>query len=70
MRFGEDPATSVLDPYCKVHDLENLYVVDASFFPSSTAVNPACTIGAQSIRVADHLLRSLGGASVHLNGPG
>lgn len=69
LRFGEDPATSVLDPLCKAHDLENLYVVDASFFPSSTAVNPACTIGAQSIRVADHLLRTLGGQSATLNHP-
>ena len=40
-RFGTDPATSVLDPFCKAHDMDNLYVFDASFFPSSTAVNPA-----------------------------
>ena len=55
-RFGEDPATSVLDPYCKSHDLDNLYVMDSSFFPSSTATNPALTICAQALRVADHLL--------------
>jgi choline dehydrogenase-like flavoprotein len=55
IRFGDDPATSVLDPYCKAHDLQNLYVVDASFFPSSTAVNPALTIMAQAIRVAEHI---------------
>lgn len=55
-RFGTDPATSVLDPYCKAHDLDNLYVVDSSFFPSSTAVNPALTIAAQALRVADHLI--------------
>ncbi len=55
-RFGEDPATSVLDPYCKSHDLENLSVMDSSFFPSSTAMNPALTICAQALRVADHLL--------------
>jgi choline dehydrogenase-like flavoprotein len=61
IRFGTDPATSVLDPYCKAHDLDNLYVVDASFFPSSTAVNPALTMGAQSVRVADHLMARLGG---------
>jgi choline dehydrogenase-like flavoprotein len=56
MRFGTDPSTSVLDPYCKAHDLTNLYVVDASFFPSSAAMNPALTIAAQAIRVADHLI--------------
>lgn len=55
-RFGADPATSVLDPFCKAHDVENLYVVDSSFFPSSTAMNPALTICAQALRVADHLL--------------
>jgi choline dehydrogenase-like flavoprotein len=53
--FGHDPKTSVLDPLCKAHDLDNLYVVDASFFPSSAAVNPALTIIAQALRVADHL---------------
>lgn len=57
LRFGHDPAQSVLDPYCRAHDLDNLYVVDASFFPSSTAVNPALTIAAQALRVADHLHR-------------
>jgi choline dehydrogenase-like flavoprotein len=57
IRFGDDPATSVLDQYCKAHDLQNLYVVDASFFPSSTAVNPALTIMAQAIRVAEHIVR-------------
>lgn len=54
--FGTNPASSVLDPYCRMHDLENLYVVDASFFPSSTATNPALTIAAQALRVAEHLL--------------
>src|SRR4051794_16271591 len=44
LRFGHDPATSVLDPCCRAHDIQNLYVVDASFFPSSTATNPALTI--------------------------
>ncbi len=53
--FGADPKTSVLDSMCKAHDLDNLYVVDASFFPSSAAVNPALTIIAQALRVADHL---------------
>ena len=55
-RFGIDPATSVLDPFCKTHDIDNLYVMDSSFFPSSTAMNPALTICAQALRVADHLL--------------
>jgi choline dehydrogenase-like flavoprotein len=53
--FGRDPRTSVLDPYCRTHDVRNLFVVDASFFPSSAAVNPALTIAAQAIRVADHI---------------
>jgi choline dehydrogenase-like flavoprotein len=56
LRFGTDPGASVLDPFCKAHDLTNLYVVDASFFPSSAAMNPALTIAAQAIRVADHLI--------------
>ena len=55
--FGHDPATSVLNPMCRTHDVENLYVVDASFFPSSAAVNPALTIIAQALRVADHIRR-------------
>lgn len=55
LRFGRDPASSVLDPFGKAHDLANLYVVDASFFPSSAAVNPALTIAAQAIRVAEHM---------------
>jgi choline dehydrogenase-like flavoprotein len=53
--FGTDARTSVLDPYCRAHDVENLFVVDASFFPSSAAVNPALTIIAQALRVADHI---------------
>ncbi|PKN59397.1 MAG: dehydrogenase [Deltaproteobacteria bacterium HGW-Deltaproteobacteria-14] len=59
LRFGHDPATSVLDVHCKAHDLDNLYVVDASFFPSSSAVNPALTIMANALRVGDHLLERL-----------
>ncbi|HUN93350.1 MAG TPA: GMC family oxidoreductase [Burkholderiaceae bacterium] len=55
VRFGTDPATSALDPYCKAWDLDNLYVVDAGFFPSSAAVNPALTVAAQALRVGDHL---------------
>jgi choline dehydrogenase-like flavoprotein len=53
--FGTDPRASVLDPYCRTHDIENLFVVDASFFPSSAAVNPGLTIAAQALRVADHI---------------
>lgn len=54
--FGTDPRTSVLDPYCRAHDVDNLFVVDASFFPSSAAVNPGLTIAAQALRVADHIV--------------
>jgi choline dehydrogenase-like flavoprotein len=53
--FGSDPRTSVLDPFCRTHDVENLFVVDASFFPSSAAVNPGLTIAAQALRVAGHI---------------
>jgi choline dehydrogenase-like flavoprotein len=56
VRFGTDPATSVLDPLCRAWEVENLYVVDGGFFPSSAAVNPALTIAAQALRVARHLL--------------
>jgi choline dehydrogenase-like flavoprotein len=48
---GIDPATSALDPWCRSHDLENLWVIDAGFFPSSAAMNPALTIAAQALRV-------------------
>ena len=64
IRFGTDPATSALDVNCKAHDLDNLYVVDGSFFPSSGAVNPALTIMANALRVGDHLLDRLGTAAV------
>jgi choline dehydrogenase-like flavoprotein len=60
VRFGEDPANSALDVNCKAHDLDNLYVVDTSFFPSSSAVNPALTAMANALRVGDHLLDRLG----------
>jgi choline dehydrogenase-like flavoprotein len=59
IRFGGDPRTSALDVNCKAHELDNLYVVDASFFPSSSAVNPALTIMANALRVGDHLLGRL-----------
>jgi choline dehydrogenase-like flavoprotein len=53
--FGADSRESVLDPFCRSHDVGNLFVVDASFFPSSAAVNPALTVAAQALRVADHI---------------
>jgi choline dehydrogenase-like flavoprotein len=59
-RFGNDPATSVLDTNCKAHELDNLYVVDTSIFPSIGAVNPALTAMANALRVGDHLLERLG----------
>jgi choline dehydrogenase-like flavoprotein len=55
-RFGSDPGLSVLDRHNKAHSLSNLYVVDASFFPSSGGANPALTIAANALRVADHLI--------------
>jgi choline dehydrogenase-like flavoprotein len=55
IRFGRDPRTSALDPFCRAHEVDNLYVVDASFFPSSGAVNPALSVMANALRVADHL---------------
>jgi choline dehydrogenase-like flavoprotein len=58
-RFGDDPATSVLDRHCKVHEVDNLYVVDTSVFPSIGAVNPALTAMANSLRVGDHLTARL-----------
>jgi choline dehydrogenase-like flavoprotein len=58
-RFGTDPKTSVLDTYCKAHELDNLYVVDTSFFPSIGAVNPALTAMANALRVGDHLLERM-----------
>ena len=60
VRFGSDPATSVLDPFCKAWEVDNLYVVDGGFFPSSAAVNPALTIAAQALRVGEHIARRLG----------
>ena len=59
-RFGEDPATSVLDRNCRTHELDNLYVVDTSIFPSIGAVNPALTAMANALRVGDHVLERIG----------
>ncbi len=55
VRMGNDPATSPLDPFCRAHDHANLFVVDAACLPTSAAVNPALTIAAQALRVADHI---------------
>jgi choline dehydrogenase-like flavoprotein len=63
IRFGRDPKTSALDLDCKAHDLDNLYVVDGSFFVSIGAVNPSLTIIANALRVGDHLLERLGRGS-------
>ena len=60
VRFGADPQTSVLDENCRAHQLDNLYVVDTSFFPSIGAVNPSLTAAANALRVGDHLLGRLG----------
>ncbi len=62
-RFGSDPATSALNTDCRAHELDNLYVVDTSFFPSISAVNPALTAMANAVRVGDHLLERLGAGS-------
>ncbi|MAS04768.1 MAG: glucose-methanol-choline oxidoreductase [Ahrensia sp.] len=55
LRFGRNAATSVLDPDCRVHGLENLYAVDSSFMPTSTGVNPSLTIAANALRVAERI---------------
>jgi choline dehydrogenase-like flavoprotein len=60
MRFGVDPAQSVLDTNCRAHEIDNLYVTDASFFPSIGAVNPTLTIIANALRVGDHIAERLG----------
>lgn len=58
-RFGKDPTSSVLDRTCRAHDVDNLYVVDGSFFPSNASVSPALTIMANALRVGDHLIERL-----------
>jgi choline dehydrogenase-like flavoprotein len=59
-RFGTDPSSSVLDVHCKAHELDNLYVVDTSFFVSIGAVNPSLTAMANAIRVGEHIAGRLG----------
>ncbi len=65
-RFGEDPAQSVLDPYCRAHELDNLFVVDGSFMPSIAAVNPSLTIMAQAQRVGEYLKARLAQGDWHV----
>ena len=60
LRFGMDPGKSVLDTWCKTHDIDNLYVVDSCFLPTAGAVNTSLTVMAQALRVADHLHKRLG----------
>ncbi|WP_344511864.1 GMC family oxidoreductase [Dactylosporangium maewongense] len=63
-RFGNDPANSVLNANCQTHEVQNLYVVDTSFFPSIGAVNPALAAMANAMRVGDHLLERMGAEGV------
>lgn len=58
-RFGENPDKSVLDLHCRIHEVDNLYVVDGSFFPSNAGVNPTLTIIANALRVGEHLIERL-----------
>ena len=67
-RFGQEAETSVLNVDCRAHDLDNLYVVDTSFFPSIGAVNPALTAMANALRVGDHVLERLGVRSALIRG--
>lgn len=60
VKFGKDPVSSVLDPWCKAHELDNLYVTDTSFFVTAAAVNPTLTTVANALRVGDHLIERLG----------
>jgi choline dehydrogenase-like flavoprotein len=58
VKMGNDPATAPLDRFCRAYDHRNLYVVDGGFLPTSAAVNPALSIAAQALRVADHLRKT------------
>jgi choline dehydrogenase-like flavoprotein len=68
-RFGDDPATSVLDVNCRAHELDNMYVVDASFLPSIGALSPALTVMANAIRVGEHLAARLGCSAASQTAP-
>ena len=61
-RMGDDPATSVLDPWCRAHEVDNLYVVDGGSFPTATGANPTLTIMANAWRVAEHIADQRGAA--------
>jgi choline dehydrogenase-like flavoprotein len=65
-RFGDDAQSSVLDANNKAHDLENLYIVDGSFLPSSGGTNPALTIAANALRVADYLIAARNRAEIRV----
>ena len=69
IRFGTDPATSALDLDCKLHDLDNVYVADSSFFVSSTAVNPTLTIIANALRVAETVAQRMGRSTLRSSPP-
>ena len=69
VRAGADPAASVLDPFCKAHEVDNLYVIDSSFFPSLPVMNPALTISANALRVVDHILQTPLCAGLHASIP-
>ena len=69
VRFGRDPKSSVLDEFCKAHELDNLYVTDTSFFVTSAAVNPTLTTVANALRVGDHLIERLGAKVPETAGP-
>jgi choline dehydrogenase-like flavoprotein len=62
LRFGKNPASSVLNPSCRAHDIHNLYVADSSFMPTSLGINPGLMIAANSLRVADQLLKEMPGS--------
>ena len=59
VRMGSDPAQAALDPWCRAYEHPNLFVVDASFFPSSAALNPALTVAAQGLRVGEYVRSQL-----------
>ncbi len=63
VRMGEDPGTSALDPFCRFRGVDNLYVVDGSFMPTSAGLNPSLTIAATALRVGEHVLSAYGGST-------
>jgi choline dehydrogenase-like flavoprotein len=67
IRMGKDPSASVLDVSCRSHDVENLYAVDSSFFPSLPPINPVLTIAANALRVADQIMHTHGSSNTSLS---